>query len=149
MSGSANSILIEPANGSQLVRERLASEAITPGDLLEVTTGDQYALNNATTGAGATAGRKIFALENVARAGGIDDAYGSGETCRAVYGQTGDLVNARVAAGAAAIVVGVPLESAGDGTLKVVGTGAIVAYASEAVDNSGGGSAVRIQVEVA
>lgn len=56
---------------------------------------------------------------------------------------------ALVAAGAAAIAQNAYLASAGDGTLVTAGLDEVaVAQALEAVDNSGGGSAVRIKVEI-
>lgn len=155
MAGNPNTILLGPADerlGSQGVREALADAAMTPGHLLERTaTGVKV---HATSNGRA---QKLFALENVADASGIDDAYAVGETARFLNARTGDKIYALVPAAAPAIVVGDGLASNGDGTLvKVTDTAGVtpldeivVAYAIEAVDNSGGGSAVRIQVEAA
>ena len=154
MTGVANTILVEPANGLTVVREKLAGDAITPGMLLQNAAAGTFVTH---VGAGLNA-QKLFALENVARAGGIADAYVVGETVRALYAQRGDLINAALAASATAIVIGDALESSGDGYLRkatadaatdTAQRDAIVAYAAEAVDNSGGGAGVRIQVEVA
>lgn len=155
MTGTANSILIEPADGHQVVRERPAGEAgIVPGMLLERNTDGDYVSH---VGAGLNA-QKLFALENHADAGGILDAYSDNDTVRALYAQRGDLINASLADSAAAIVIGDALESSGDGHLRVATADAatdtaqrdsIVAYAAEAVDNSSGPAGTRIQVEVA
>ena len=79
---------------------------------------------------------------------------------RVRYGgaHSGQEAYALLAASATAVVKGAPLQSAGDGTLRVLATDAatsqserngIVAYALEAVDNSAGGSLARIKVRVA
>jgi len=71
--------------------------------------------------------------------------------------EPGEEVHALVAAAAPAIAIGDALESAGDGTVrKVVAraattsaqTNSIIGIALEAVDNSGGGTPVRIVMEV-
>lgn len=149
-----NTILLSPGDGdinSQRVKEALAAAAITPGHLIEH--------NSTTVRVHATAqgrAQKLFALENIADAKGIDDAYITGEGVRYLTAQRGDEIYALVAAGTAAIALNASLASAGDGTLiTVVDTAdakpldqVVVARALEAVDNSGGGSAVRIKVEV-
>ena len=147
-----NTIFIELI-GTLCVRERLAVAAFTPGHLVEVVAAG-YQKHSVAAGNA----QKVFATENVADAGTIDRAYVAGETASAGYAQSGELVYALVAAGATAIAVGAALQSAGDGTLRVLSASAattqaqrdgVTAYAAEAVDNSGGGTEVRIQVEVA
>ena len=149
-----NTILLSPADGNLTIRERLAGGVITPGHLIELNTSDAYIVH-ATAADNA---QKIFALENVANAEGIADAYASGETVRGLYAKRGDGVYALLAASASAIVIGNALESAGDGTVRIITADAatddtqrdaIVGYAAEAVDNSGGGTVVRIKIEVA
>lgn len=133
--------------------ERLAATIITPGMLLEESSG--------TVGfhsAAAANTNKLFAQANLITAGSIDTDYAPGETvCYLAY-RTGDEVNALVAAAAPAIVDGDALESAGDGTVRKVVTDAatddtqrdsIVGYAMVDVDNSGGGTSVRIALRVA
>jgi|6_EtaG_2_1085325.scaffolds.fasta_scaffold00556_17 hypothetical protein len=148
-----NTILISPADGQQIVREKLAGGAITPGHLLERSSSTWVVHANAGKNS-----QRIFALENVANAEGIADAYASGESVRGLYAQSGMLVNALVAATATAITEGAALESDGDGTLRIATTDAatddtqreaVVGYANEAVDNSTGTTVVRIEVEVA
>lgn len=133
-------------------KEAIASGAITPGHLVEFG-GAQDLRVHATAGGNA---RKAFAVENDLMGTGIDTAYALLDQVQYNVFKAGDEVYALVAAGAAAITKGNALESAGDGTLQVEGTATatgdtdiVVAYALESVDNSVGGSAVRIKVEVA
>ena len=149
---AAPKTIILRASTPVLRKEGVAAEAITPGHLVS---GPDAALVKHAVAAGNA--RKAFAVE-YDPAKGIDDAYAIGD--QVMYGvfKTGEEVYALVAAAAPAIADGDALQSAGDGTLrKAVASAAtseaqrdgIVAYAREAVDNSGGGAAVRIRVEVA
>lgn len=146
--------------GHGIRKEGVASGAITPGHLVEF--GGANDLQVHSTAAGNA--RKAFAVENDLIGNGITDDYAAGDQVQYSVFQTGEEVYALVAAGATAITKGAALESAGDGTVAVYaaqavnegGTatytiydGAIVGYALEAVDNSVGGSAVRIRIEVA
>jgi hypothetical protein len=154
MSGPANSILVEPAEGQRRIREAQAGEAdILPGMLLERDANGEYVSH---VGAGLNA-QKLFALENLADAKGIEDTYADNDRVRAVYAQPGDLINAALAASAAAIIIGSYLESSGDGFLRIATADAatdtaqrvgLVAVATEAVDNSSGPEGTRILVEV-
>ena len=135
-------------------KEGIASEAITPGHLVEF--GGSNDLQKHSTAAGNA--RKAFAVENDLIGDGINDAYATGEQVQYNVFQSGDEVYALVADGATAITKGAGVESAGDGTVRILATAAateeserdsVVGYALEAVDNSGGGSAVRIRIEVA
>jgi hypothetical protein len=133
---------------------------VTPGHLLDFGTG--VTVKPHATADGASNGRRV-ALENpwsdhallVSTNGpNIDHAYLAGETVFFIPASNGDVLYMFIAAGQNA-AKGAPLVSNGDGTLKVatVGAGtltdAIVGYATEAVDNSGGGAAVRIRVRAA
>ncbi len=153
MSGTPNTIMLEVGT-NPTIRERLAGGAINPGYLIEKNTSDAV-IAHATAAANA---QKIIAIENVANAEGIDDAYVSGESTRCWYPRRGDLAYMLVAAAASAIVIGDVLESAGDGTVRIATADAatdtaqrdsVVGYAAEAVNNSGGGSEARIKVEIA
>jgi len=147
---ASNTILLK---GDGLHGEGVANAAITPGDLIErMSTGKLR--KHATAAANAL---PMFAIENEVIGDGIDDNYAANDNCLYIIPQRGSWVYARLAAAAAAIVIGDYLESAGDGTLRKAAVDAatdntqrvsIVARALEAVDNSGGGSAVRIKVEV-
>lgn len=131
-----------------------AASAILPGHLIEVLSAGTVQ-EHSTAAANAA---KTFALANTANGGTIDDAYAVGETVLFGTAQSGQLVNALLAAAAVAVTKGAPLESAGDGTLRVLTADAatdqtqrdsIVGYADESVDNSGGGAVARIAVRVA
>jgi len=133
------------AAGQPLLTERLAAAAgIIPGHLVIEASGTVAV--NATADALA---QKLFAQTNLAVAGDIDTAYASGETVSYGAYHAGQEVNGIVAASAAAIADGAPVASAGDGTLKIGTAATAIAYAMEAVDNSGGGSSVRIKIRIA
>lgn len=132
-------------------KEAAAGEAITPGHLVTINTSGQ--LIKHATALVRTAPTFAVEYENLnptsARiAGGIDDAYASGDYCQAETLPPGSWVYALLAAAAPAIVKGDPLESAGNGTLRKVTTGVPIARALEAVDNSGGGTQARIRAEI-
>ena len=147
--------LLTDTNGSFIHTEAIAAagSAIIPGMLVEETaTGVQ----EHSTGDGNA--QKLFALTDLITAGTIDDTYAVGQTVRYGAAHSGQEVYAWVPAAATAITKGAALSSNGDGTLKNVAASAatseaqrdsIVGYALESVDNSGGGSAVRIKVRVA
>ncbi|MCK4623301.1 MAG: hypothetical protein KAT62_13935 [Desulfuromonadales bacterium] len=147
--------LLTDTLGSFIHFERLsaAATAIVPGMLVEESAGKVQEHSTAAANA-----QKLFALTDLPIGGTIDDIYAVGAGVRYGAAHSGQLVSALVAAGALAIADGDALESAGNGTLrKAVADAAtdtaqrdsIVGYAVEAVDNSGGGSSVRIQVRVA
>ena len=135
-------------------KEGIATVAIKPG----------YLINRSTAiglrphpSAGLNA-LPFFALENEVIGGDINGTYAIDDTVLAGVFASGSEVLAVLAASAAAIVVGDALESDGDGTLRVATTDAatddtqrdaVVGYALEAVDNSGGGTEVFIKIEVA
>lgn len=152
MASSTPNTVILKCNGVR--KEGAASEAITPGALVEF--GGANDLRNHATAAGNA--RKAFAIENDLVGDGIDVAYATGERVQYEVFHAGAEVYALVAAGAAAITKGAALESAGDGTVRIQAAAAatsqaqrdsVVGYALEAVDNSGGVSTVRIKLETA
>jgi len=131
-----------------------AGSAIVPGMLIEELAAGT--VQEHSTAAGNA--QKLFALSDLSNAGDIDTAYAAGALVRYGAAHSGQEVYALLAANAAAIVKGDPLESDGDGTLRVQTTAAatadterdsVVGYALEAVDNSAGGTTVRIKVRVA
>lgn len=145
----ANTILLK---GQPIAKEGKANAAITPGHLIELRSDGELQVHGSAAGTAA----KAFARENEVFGKDIDTAYAAEDNVLYYVLRSGDEVNALVAAGAAAIVVGDKLESAGDGTLRKVSTSAatadtsrdsVVAVALENVDNSGGGTAVRIKAE--
>lgn len=148
--------------GDYIRKEGETDEAVTPGHLVEFGGGNDIQ-KHSTAGGNA---RKAFALENDLVGDGIDDDYASGETVQYGVMERGAEVNALLGTGTAASVSiskGQAVESAGDGTVQAWDTAGqatdpsatpvevdqLVGYAIEAVDNSAGGSEVRIQIEVA
>lgn len=131
--------------GQGLQHEELVSDAaVTPG-MLVTRTATGVRPHNVASGVATPA----FALENGAVGRGIDDTYAIGDQCTYKVFAPGSGIYALAHAGGAAIAVGAMLMSAGDGTLELASTDdTAIAQALEAVDNSAGGSAVRIKVEV-
>jgi hypothetical protein len=125
-------------------REAPAAGAITPGHLIAYNSAGSFVVHPTAGGVA----RPIYACERDFEGKGIDDAYASGDYVQAEELHPGCDVLALVAAGATAIARGAKLESAGNGTLRNVGTGVVIAEALEAVDNSAGGAAARIKVSV-
>ena len=119
----------------------LGEGTISPGDLLErINTG---ALQRHSTAAGKAL--VMVALENTPWNKGLSDDYVDGNQIVYGYPQRGAKVSLLLAASASAIVKGDYLESAGDGTVRVFGSGVALFVAEEAVDNSAGATKVRIE----
>ena len=125
---------------SDHIEEITAAGAITPGHLIEEDSSGTCVVHN-------SAGENVlpmFALEDELQGKDITDAYASGDKVQVWIPYRGDQVYALLADGENA-AIGSFLESNGDGTLKVHAAGsagvveyplAIVAQATEAVDNS-------------
>lgn len=131
-----------------------AGSAIVPGDLIEEIAAGT--VQEHSTAAGNA--QRLIALTNISNGGDVDQAYAVGETVRYGAFHQGQEVFMRLAAAATAVIIGTPLESAGNGTVRIQTTDtatddtqrdSLVAYAMEAVDNSGGGSKVRLKVRIA
>ena len=134
---------------SDVIEEKVASAAITPGMLLIIeSTGKVKAHNQADKDV-----FPIFALEDELQGKGIDDAYAANAPVQCWIPYRGDIVNAILADGQN-VAIGDPLTSDGYGRLKkhVTDTGAstvpwtvypeqIVGYAAEALDLSGSSGA--------
>lgn len=142
--------------GQPIIAEALASAATTiiPGHLIEVTTAGTVQ-EHSTAAANA---EKLIALADPTLGATIADIYAAASLVRYGAFRTGQRVKMRLAASAAAIVIGDALESAGDGTVRIATADAatdtaqrdaIVGYAVEAVDNSSGGINVQIEVRIA
>jgi hypothetical protein len=138
--------------GEGIVKEGRANAAITPGHLLIREADGDFAFH-ATAEGNAYA---MFALEADFVGKGIATAYATGDRVQALMPYQGAEIYALLPAAALAIVIGDELVSNGDGTLKKVTAGAVtvgnlrrvVARALEAIDNSAGGTVVRIKVEI-
>lgn len=127
-----------------LQSENTAAGTITPGEFVELTSGNEVQVQST---AGADAAKQI-SLEYTIDGLGIDDDYASGSNVLLANVRSGDEVNSFVPASASAIVIGDSLEFDGAGGLQLVTTGKPVAVAIVAVDNSGGGSKARIQARI-
>jgi hypothetical protein len=145
-----NTILLK---GERVMREAQANAAITPGHLVETMSTGKIRKHSTAAGNAKTQ----FAVENELAAKEISVDYAADDTCFYMICDGCNEVNALVAAAAPAITRGDFLESAGDGTLRKVVVAAatssaqrnsVVAIALESVDNSGGGTPVRLKVEV-
>lgn len=150
--------IVLKATGAEQYGGALADATITPGDLIKRTaTG---VIRHATAAGNAM---PMFAVNSADQNRGIDSDYASGEDVPFVIAQRGAQIYGVVAASAAAIAVGDYLESNGAGglrkhTAQAVAEGGSASYsiqangpiaiALEAVDNSGGGTKVRIRAEI-
>jgi hypothetical protein len=139
--------------GDGIIKEALAGGAIMPGHLVDLNSSGAWIVH---AGAGLTT-MNAFALEDEFNGKEIDQAYASGDNVRAIFPQRGSEVYAWLAASAAAVVIGSSLQAAADGTVRIQTTDSatddtqrhsVVGIALEAVDNSGGGSAVRVRILV-
>lgn len=151
------SIVIQAANqmGDVTRLEALAAAAVTPGELAELTSAGAIQAHSAA--AGTLEQGKIFVLESQTPDDeddfSIDVDYASGDTVYYMQAKAGDEVYAWLAAQENAAITD-SLESDGAGALAVatVGVGtlanSIVGSPVVAVDNSGGGTRVRIRVRV-
>lgn len=110
--------------------QNTASEAITPGHLIEINSG-QWRKHATAAGAAQAA----FALERDEMGDDIDTAYASGDYVKAAFPAKGDRINALVASGQT-LVEGQQLESAGDGTLRALSGSNPVARSAEALTST-------------
>jgi hypothetical protein len=155
MSGGKHTVILK---GRGIRKEAIAGGAIQPGDLLTVNSSGQF-IRHATAKGPA---RRLFAVENELFGKGIDTNYASTDNVLAEDCYSGMEVQCNIAAGAAAIVKGDLLESAGDGTLRkrtaesqlttgnytYTSAGVAIAQAEEAIDNSGGSGIVQLIVSL-
>lgn len=142
--------------------EYQAMEAITPGHVVQLHTDGKLKKHATAAGSGAT----WFASENDVpvddySGNAIDHAYAATDRVQVIDAKTGDVINALLAPSATAVVVGNPVESAGDGTVRLHTAPAnlsaagpkydsIMGYAQESVDNSANAAtAVRIAIVIA
>lgn len=134
--------------GSMPTKEANASVEVFPGYLVTLNGSGEIALQAAVLEP-----RIAVVVEDDMKGKTIVDSYGVDERTSYKVPRRGDLLNAKVAAGAAAIVVGDALASAGDGTVAKhggnVATQTVIGFADEAVDNSGGAEEVFLAVEFA
>lgn len=139
--------------GNYIRKEYVAGVAINPGYLVEVQSDSTVDPHDVA----ATNAVPLFATENEVFGTDRTVAYAIGDLVMCDYMQPGSEIYAVLAASATAVIVGTYLESAGDGTLRLVtaraataesATRSLVAVALEAVDNSGGGTEAYVKVEI-
>jgi len=147
---ATNTIVVK---GRGIRKERQAAAAINPGHLLElVSTGKVKVHAGAAKNASS-----MFAIENDLIGNAVTDGYVTDDNVLYESLPPGSEVYARLAAAATAVTVGAFMESAGDGTLRILTTdtatdntqrNSVVGVALEAVDNSAGSAEVFVLVEV-
>jgi hypothetical protein len=109
--------------GRGIHEERPVNGASLPGSLMTLNSSDQF-VKHASAGAKAGA---WFLCEDELHGNGIDDVIADGDLGQVEFCHPGMQVNAYVAAAAAAIVIGDPLESDGAGGLRLSASAAGVA----------------------
>jgi hypothetical protein len=119
-----------------------AAAAITPGMLVSVNGSGLWIPHGTALAAAA----RNFAMERDEMGKDMDTPYAIGDTVKVGAFSQGMRVNALIATGVNA-AVGALLESAGNGTLRVLTTGVALARALEAVNNASGSNA-RLRVEI-
>ena len=149
----ANNTVVLKGTGVRF--EALANAGITPGHMVEVISTGKIQVH-ATAGGSA---EKAFAIEDDLQGNDIADAYAAGDIVQYNVMAPGDVVYGLLANGETA-AIGAKLESAGDGTLRVVDAdasvadvipGSIVGVAMTAVDMSDSSAADpdgRIEVRI-
>ena len=130
-----------------IVNDLKAAESITPGMLVRrVSAGGTPVFKKAFTAAEATAPKSV-ALNASMLNRGVDTPYVSGELIEVGILPPGSTAWMLIASGAAAVVAGDFIESAGDGTLRKGAAALFIAL--EDTNNSAGalGAPGRIKVE--
>jgi len=133
---SYNTIKVTKYN--DVIIERAAAEAITPGMLIKLTSSDTVQKHNQV---GGPVIPPMFALEDELRGKGVADAYASADQVQCWVACRGEVVQARLADGDT-VAIGDAVASNGDGYLKKHGTSSvaaeegIVGIALEALDRS-------------
>lgn len=126
------------------INDLSASEAITPGMLVEMFTSatvTRFRKSTLTDKQNST-----FAVQRAYANDGVDSAYALADLVDAKIGAPGCVIWGLVASGAN-LAKGALLTDAGNGYFKAVGSGVAIARALETVDNSAGPSTARIRVE--
>lgn len=140
-----NTVLLAGGPQPTIVNDIVASEAITPGMLIErfSDSGTPKFRKNATSGANGS----TYAIEQSMLNRGVDDAYAAGDLVEAFVGKAGDTVWALVPSGTN-VQAGAKMQADGAGLLIAVGAGLVIARALEDTDNSAGPANMRCKVEI-
>lgn len=115
--------------------ELVAAAAISPGNLLEITSAGKFQKHSSSGGACL----RIFAEIDALQGNTLSNDYSADDIVSANVELPGNEVQAFLKSGEN-VSIGDELESAGDGTLQALGTGKVVAVAREAEDLSGSGA---------
>jgi len=98
---------------SDAIVEYEAASAITPGDLVELTSAGKVQRHSTASGNAA----RMFALENELEGEGLNDDYAAGDRVQVWFPNPGDIVYARLA-DEQSVTIADFLESAGNGCLQ-------------------------------
>ena len=136
---------------TDVIEEFVATEAITPGHLLEMDSNGKCLKHNVAGGNC----YPMFALEDELQGKGVTDAYASGDPVQVWIPNTGDIVRG-VLTTSQTIVIGDWLQSNGDGTLKkwtLAASGGIIEYprvlvgrAAEAKTTTGTVGLIKVRI---
>lgn len=140
---TTNTIVLSYVNDA-LYRQGKAEGVITPGDFVNRSNTGTIQRNTAA----GLAGPLSVAVADRLQGKVITEDYAADDLVTYVYPARGTYVYAFLPAAASAVAIGDSLELSNDGTLVLRTTGAVVATALDAVDNSGGGAKARISVEI-
>jgi hypothetical protein len=128
-----------------VMKELIANGAITPGMLLSLNSSGKLIPHGVPVQSAMSWWADMYDLTGK----GIDDNYAANDWVQSWLVPPGSEINALIPAAASPIVIGDLLVSNGNGMLKKIVTAAsdfVVGVALQAVDNSGGGAAVRLQI---
>ncbi len=121
-SSTPNTILLSVNGAERPYNERLAGAALTPGEILEISTGE--ALVPHATAFGPLLSGKLVCIENPYAsdntASAINNDWASGATARFIHAQSGDEVYVFVEASTTVVLGRTLLASDGAGALEVV-----------------------------
>lgn len=126
------------------INDKSASEAITPGHLVELFNNAGVIRFRKHATAGGNTGR-LVATEMAMMNKGVDDAYAAGDLVEVSAGRGGSTFWMRIASGQN-IVAGQKLESAGNGTLRAIAAGTALFSALENKANVTVETMIRVEV---
>lgn len=125
------------------VREAPAAAAVTPGQLIVLSSGEF------TPAAATTVGKVWVAQDNYLAGKGVDDAYAEGDVVIGMELLDEQFFNVRVATGVNISAVGTPLTPGASGTLAIASTSDLVVAYSEEIYNNTSGSTQLVRVRAA
>ncbi len=135
----SNTVYIGPAECHPDVTEMVASETITPREVLVASSGE-FAIAGADA-----AGVVYFALENIL--GEVTDTYATGETVQGARPKSGEYYELTLAA-SQTIAKDAALTTDASGHLVALGAGEnVIAYADEDVTTTGSTGSIRVYIK--